>query len=93
MNVPSTSPPQGASRASLVYAGKNKVRYFLNTPRTGREGKQMVLSRPIPSQGMQTETVIYNCFSNTFLEQAVLAFPMSPVMEWLVPVACGTMYV
>jgi hypothetical protein len=34
MNVPSTSPPKGASRALLVYAGKNKVRYFLNTPRT-----------------------------------------------------------
>jgi hypothetical protein len=34
MNVPSTSPPNGASRASLVYAGKKKVRYFLNTPRT-----------------------------------------------------------
>jgi hypothetical protein len=34
MNVPSTSPPKGASRASLVYAGKNKVRYFFNTPRT-----------------------------------------------------------
>jgi hypothetical protein len=33
MNVPSTSPPKGASRAPLVYAGKNKVRYFLNTPR------------------------------------------------------------
>jgi hypothetical protein len=33
MNVPSTSLPKGASRASLVYAGKNKVRYFLNTPR------------------------------------------------------------
>jgi hypothetical protein len=32
-NVPSTSPPKEASRASLVYAGKNKVRYFLNTPR------------------------------------------------------------
>jgi hypothetical protein len=31
-NTPSTS-PKGASRASLVYAGKNKVRYFLNTPR------------------------------------------------------------
>jgi hypothetical protein len=28
-----SSPPKGASRASLVYAGKNKVRYFLNTPR------------------------------------------------------------
>jgi hypothetical protein len=33
MNVPSTYPPKGASRASLVYAGKNKVRYFFNTPR------------------------------------------------------------
>jgi hypothetical protein len=33
MNVPSTSPLKGASRASVVYAGKNKVRYFLNTPR------------------------------------------------------------
>jgi hypothetical protein len=31
MNVPSTSPLKGASRASLVYAGKRKVRYFLNT--------------------------------------------------------------
>jgi hypothetical protein len=34
MNVPSTSPPKGASSASLVYTGKNKVRYFLNTPHT-----------------------------------------------------------
>jgi hypothetical protein len=33
MNVPSTSPPKEASHASLVYAGKKKVRYFLNTPR------------------------------------------------------------
>jgi hypothetical protein len=33
MNVLSTSSPKGASRASLVYAGKKKVRYFLNTPR------------------------------------------------------------
>jgi hypothetical protein len=33
MNVPSTSPPKGASHASLVYAGKNKVPYFLNTSR------------------------------------------------------------
>jgi hypothetical protein len=32
MNVPSTSPVKGASCALLVYAGKNKVRYFLNTP-------------------------------------------------------------
>jgi hypothetical protein len=52
----------------------------------------MILSRPIPSQVMETETVIYNCFSNT-LEQAVLSFPMSLVMEWLVPIDCETMYV
>ena len=32
MNVPSTSPPKEISRTSLVYPGKIKVRYFLNTP-------------------------------------------------------------
>jgi hypothetical protein len=46
-----------------------------STP-TGREGKQMILSHPIPSQVMETETVIHNCFFNMFLEQAVLSFPM-----------------
>jgi ribosomal protein S27E len=38
MNVPSTSPPKEASRASLVYTGKKKVRYFLNTLHTSIAG-------------------------------------------------------
>ena len=33
LNVPSTSPPMEISHTSLVYPGKIKVWYFLNTPR------------------------------------------------------------
>jgi hypothetical protein len=53
----------------------------------------MILSHSIPSQVMETETIIYNYFSNMFLELAVLSFPMSLMMEWLVPIACERMYV
>jgi hypothetical protein len=39
------------------------------------------------------QTVICNCFSNTFLEGVALSFPVSLVMEWLVRIACERMCV